>query len=361
MSPVARRRSVSPAEPSIVEKGARAMNSKSVSNRRGKIIHAARVASICAIGMAGDSVSAQSPLPAGRKTLIPWVEINVPLRPLKEVHPELGTDRPPMQVREYALEGLRAWSKVTDVAIITTAPGQAPHLYPWLMQNRPPGMRIIGGLKTYTLPGTRAGDDRAYDFADPDGWKEIAAESREIVRATGVNIVLLENETALNAFHTCAAEIDFDRLARSLAALRETGIEFWWYFPTILLNSEACPNREERTEKFVRSVAAAMPDARFLPGFTCWKGWESTREAELRRKMIEITGLDRFREHFLVRTEGFIAYGPKKKPCYTARETLEQVRKLPGDQFILYPGALQWVTMAREFAMLSPTPQPSSP
>jgi hypothetical protein len=77
--------------------------------------------------------------------------------------------------------------------------------------------------------------------------------------------------------------------------------------------------------------------------------------------MLEITGLDRFREHFLVRTEGYIAYGPKKKPCYTAREALEQAQKLPGDQFILYPGALQWVTMAREFAELVPLTGPSNP
>jgi hypothetical protein len=220
---------------------------KPVSNRRRNLNTAAWLSPICAVWIVGHPAPAQSPSPAGRKTLIPWVEINVPLRPLKDVHPELAADRPPMQVRDYALEGLRAWSKVTDVAIITTAPGQAPNLYPWLMQNRPSGMRIIGGLKTYRLPGTRPGDDRPYDFADLDGWKEIAAESREIVRATGVNIVLLENETALNAFHTCAAEIDFDRLASSLAALRETGIEFWWYFPTI------------------------------LPSFICWKGWESTR------------------------------------------------------------------------------------
>jgi len=275
------------------------------------------------------------------------------LRKLSEVHPEIAAGRQEMALREYALEGLQVWGRVTNTAILTTMPGQSKHLYPWLMERKPKDMHLIGGLKTYILPGARENDSRPYDFADRSGWKEIADEAKEIVKATGVNIVLLENETALERFHTGNSTIDFERLRTSLGVLKETGIQFWWYFPTILSNSERVADREVRTEKFVRVVAEAMPGACFLPGFTSWKNWEKdAAEVARRERMIAIVGMNRFREQLLVRTEGFIAYGTKKKPVYTPREALDVVSKLTGEQFIVYPGARQWVSLGEEFVKL---------
>jgi hypothetical protein len=250
-------------------------------------------------------------------------------------------------VLDYCLDGLVIWADVTDQAIVSTKPGKVLSVYPQLMARKPPNLSIIGGLKTYILQGAAPGDARPYDFADPDGWRRIAREARQIVEITGVNIVVLESETAWQPFQQGKAAIDFEKLRKSLAPLRETGIQFWWNPIRIKPNTPEFPDRQEQTTQLVRAIADALPNCVFLTSYTAWRDWKSDRrsEATLRRKMRDLLGQSRMQERLLVTVDGRVG----KKRAYTPKEALNMIAELPGEIINVYPTGSNWVDVARKF------------
>ncbi|MFQ5413728.1 MAG: hypothetical protein ACE5E6_04635 [Phycisphaerae bacterium] len=294
--------------------------------------------------------------PEGRlPKLVPWVEVNLPRSPVARWFPEAGRTRPGATLLDFCVEALPHWAKVTDVVIVSTKPGQVRALYPELMRRKPDRLFIIGGLKTYTLPGTTSHDDTPYDFADARGWRRIADEARAIVRITGTNVVVLENETTLTPFHKGDATIDYDKLTRALGALRETGIVFWWNLPTILENSRAFPNRQAETTRLLKVIADALPDSAFMAGFTMWRDWRRNAHGEVdrRREALAILGPKRMLERLIVTPDGYWHYsGGRKKRGFTATEALAARAGIVGDTVNIYPGAAHWVDVAKQFEAL---------
>jgi len=311
------------------------------------------IMSLAAFASPGEGTAPDS-TPAGPKPrVIPWLEVNVPQTALKRWYPESARTRPSARLIDYCLEGLEHWAKVTDTVVVTTKPGKVAALYPELMRRKPPNLSIIGGLKTYILAGTAPEDKRPYNFTDPDGWRLIAEDSKKIVEITGSNVVVLENETSLGSYHNGRATIDCDKLAESLKVLRETGIEFWWNLPRILENTPQFPNRKHETARLVRTIAEALPNCVFLTGFTAWHGWERNRNGEVdrRKMMIELVGLDRMQERFLVTHDGYWhkPEGKKTRRCFTPQEAYGQMKELPGTVFNIYPGGSSWVPTSKVY------------
>lgn len=301
------------------------------------------------------------PRPTVNQKILPWIEVNAPEMPLKEAYPFLGdeTRRYPL-VQDYAVAALRAWSTVTDTFAVSSRIESVDATYRHLMRHKPSDMRIIGGLKTFNLPGCTPGDRRPYDFADPQGWSQIAAASRKIVQITGVPTIILENETTLIPFHEGKATIDLAKLKESLAVLRNSDIEFWWNLPIILHAAPGFPDREQRTTELIAAIAEAMPNAVFLTQFTMWREWETIPpgEPERRKRMRELVGPERFMERLLVTTDGYWnnpnARGWHPRRTYKPAEALDEMRKLYGDIICMYPDSKSWILVGEELGRLRP-------
>ena len=289
----------------------------------------------------------QTAKPQG-KLIIPWLEVNVPLTPV--------ATRPNVLRRDHCIEGLEHWAKITDIAIVSTRSGRIDAVYRDIMRRKPANLHIIGGIKTYSLPGATGNDPRLYDFASPDGWKVIAAQARRIVAHTGNNVVLLENETALMPYHLGRESIDHAKLAKSLGALRDTGIEFWWNLPYVLPDSPKFPNRRKETARLVKTIADALPRSVLLIGYTGRPGWKERTDdrPRLRRMMFEIVGESRLHERVFCTATGR-AIGDKR-PVYTPAQAIDHAANLPGRLLIIYPGEAAWVSAGQGFADLAAKP-----
>lgn len=283
--------------------------------------------------------------------IIPWIEINDPAMPMSQVDRNVPKERAALSLLEHGLEGLAFWAQLTDTVIVTTRPGQVEKLYPALMDRKPPNLRIIGGIKTFLLPGCTPGDKQPYDFANAPGWKAQADEVRAIMRLTGSREVLLENESSLTPFHTGKGDISLEKLRQSLIPIRETGAQVWTWTPFFMGTHADMRRRPEATEALVQSFAEAIPDIVFLAPYAGWYDWRSDNaESSRRRRMIEAVRDSRFRDLLYVTVDGFVHFSPqKKKRCYTVSEAMLEVSRL-GRETVIYPGAGQWVAVAREYA-----------
>jgi len=258
---------------------------------------------------------------------------------------------------EHCIEGLPHWAKVTDTVIVLTKPAKINTLYPKLMQRKPAGLHIVGGLKTFILKD---------DYANPDGWRKIAAYAQQVVQITGSNVVVLGSETSLTPFHKGKTTIDYDKLRESLAPLRETGIQFWWHPVRILANSSAFPDREKETTRLVQTIIEVLPDSVFLTAYTSWHGSERNLRGEmtLRKKMIDLVGPDHIHDRIFATPDGYWHYARgTKKRCSTSAEAATQLATPNGGIIVdIYPGALSWVRIAKEFAQLmQPSPAAVKP
>ena len=218
------------------------------------------------------------------------------------------------------------------------------------MQQKPAHIQIIGGLKTYILPGASPSDKRRYDFSDIIGWKRIAEEAKRIVKITGTNIVLLENETALKPFHSGKSKINFDQLSRALEPLKNSGIQYWWWWPAVLIRSSDFPDREKQTARLTQIIADAVPNSVFIGAYHAWHGWQHDRNNVSRRQtMLDIVGPDRLHEILYVQPDGFVhSSNFKKKQCYQAEEVQPFLKLHPKQTYILYPGVGNWVVIAEK-------------
>jgi hypothetical protein len=299
------------------------------------------------------------PAAPSTKQIIPWIEINLPDKLLADVYPSLVGDRPPIRMKDYAIEVMTVWAESADTMVVSTRPGKVDALYPFLMAHKPHDLRLIGGLKTYLFPGVTPDDKRPYDFTEREGWRRIAEESRRIAELTGVSIVVLENETALKPYHERGAKIDYAKLIQSLEPLRETGIQFWWNLPRILEDSGHFPDAREQTTRFVQAIITALPDSVFLGGYTAWADWRTHRSDEVgrRKQMLDLVGPQRMQERLFVTQDGRWHVSPtetKRRPCYLPAEAVKAMEEIPSEVFNLYPDADSMLSVACEFARLRP-------
>ncbi len=294
----------------------------------------------------------------GGRTVAIWVEVNSPQSPLAKVFPVPARTRPDMRVRDYCLEALGLWSQVQiiDTVIISTRPGNVEVLYPFLMERAPDRLRIIGGLKTYILPGATPKDRRPYDYADPAGWQRLTEEAMKIVQFTGERAVLLESETALTPFHSGEAVIAYDRLRDSLRPLHDTGITALWWYPAVLASVPKAPRRQFQTTRLVQTVAHAVPRSVFIVAYGNRHDWRLTAdEPERRKQMTGLVGPRHLWDILYVTMDGYVHYGKtKRKRCYTPAEALNEITSRPGNDFVLYPCAPEWVQIGKALLGLMP-------
>lgn len=285
------------------------------------------------------------------KLLVPWMEVNSPDSSAESLYTTEQGARPGMTRLDFCLEGLELWAQVTDTVIITTRPGQIENLYPELMQRKPSTVRIIGGIKTYSLPGAQPDDDRPYDFADADGWQFIVDEVVQIAEITGVDIVVLENETALSPFVHGEESIDLARLAESLVPLVEADVQTWWWLPWIMPNDPVdFRDRQVVSTALVATCAETVPTSTFLTEYASYYDWRSFSGVVGRRQaMFDLVGGDRAQEGLFVTPDGSLEVDGQSRRVYTTEEALHEVLALPGNVVRLYPGASRWILVGREF------------
>ncbi len=290
------------------------------------------------------------------KLLIPWMEVNSPRSEASLLFTAEQGAEPGMTRLDYCLAGLDSWSKVTDTVIITTQPSQIEHLYPELMRRKPPHVRVIGGIKTASLLGIAAGDTPSDYFASSDAWRSIALSVQEVARLTGVNTVVLENETALGPWVHGEASIDLHTLEASLAPLADTNTLTWWWLPWVMSNNaEEFPDRQAQSIEFVSTVERAVPRGTFLAEYAAWYGWRSWNGVIQRRSiMAELVGDARLQDGLFVTPNGYVQLPDGPKRAYTSIEALNEIPTLPGNMVRIYPGGANWVLVADEFAQHLP-------
>jgi hypothetical protein len=288
-----------------------------------------------------------------RSLVIPWMEVNYPTSDAARLFgPESGA-QPGMSSLDYCLAGLESWASVTDTVIITTAPNAIDALYPPLMARKPPHLNIIGGIKTYTLPGAWLEDTRPYDFADAEEWRRITERLERISEWTGNNIVVLENETTLQPFNRGEKSIDIARLYHALKPLNDSGLVTWSWVPWILLDNPAFPSREMETTRLVATMAGALPRNKFMVDFDSWyesQDWDRVG----REKMNRLVRPERVQDGFFVTPSGWMAPSGIPKRCFNPAEAIARIETVRKDLIRVYPGGVYWLSVAREFARLSP-------
>lgn len=175
-------------------------------------------------------------------TVIPWVELNYPHRRHDPLLRETDLDR--------AIVGLRAWSRVTDTAVVSTLPGKS-----WLyltLRERVPNMTIIPGIKTAPL---------LPQFDNLAGWAAIAEEVENVRRTSGQNTVLLEHETALRPIVLGEYAPDVDTLRMGLALL-PSRVEYVWR-PSLFWFISGDGGRD-RLADVCRIAEEVLPDVIFV-------------------------------------------------------------------------------------------------
>lgn len=283
------------------------------------------------------------------KLLIPWLEMPLPLDDALNYFPPERGAKPGMTVLEFQMKGIKDYAKVTNTILITTGGSQLPNLFNNLNPVKPKGLRVVGGIKTANILGYD-------DFASEEGWRAIRDRALLCEQLSDVKAFGLENETALERFHKGEVRIDFDRLSRSLAPLAETDIEFWWWFPLILSDTDNFPNRHDESVTLLRTVLEAVPKSRFITGYTGTYDWEKNAYGEVTRRnefLAEIGQGGLWDRHLTSRT-GYMDLGGSPRRVYTAQESVDSMRKLGGSQFSLYSGSTYWNWLAEDYAQVLP-------
>lgn len=286
--------------------------------------------------------------PAGGPRILPWLEVNDGRMIVEDALGPVAGSEGRITMREYCVRGLTHWSKVTDTAIVSTSPSGMIGLYEYLRAYRPFGMRIIGGIKTYSLPGCVPADQRKWNFADLAGWQAIGQQAQHVAAATGSNVCLLDNETSLAPFYRDGRSIDLDRLERSLLALRATGIEFWWYLPSIHAA------KVQDSLELIHAIDEALPNSRFVVDFVAYWDWRAnTRtEATRRQQMIHLVGAGRVIDYLFVTADGYLRFEDgSRRYAHAPADARLAIASLSGVGTVgVYPGGANWVAVARAFA-----------
>lgn len=252
--------------------------------------------------------------PKPRPQIVPWLELN---------------ENRAASARE-AVDGLREWSKITNTATITTVPGLAL-LYD-LLREEVPGMRIIPGLKT---------NDALTNFDTVAGWERIAAELRDMAERTGSKVVVLENESAVEAYRLGQEDVRSDHFRLGLQQL-PANLTIWWY-PAM---TGATVGEQERMEWICRLLASVSPNVIFLDHQSCGgpRGLTYSWSIKGREKLDDIVRA--------VPGTSIIPmlyfYGPGSR-YWQDDQVEEALVAAASDRVIIYPGAVRFKKVAEEF------------
>jgi len=291
------------------------------------------------------------------RRIIPWVEINAPTGLADEYHPGARGSEPDQTLREFCVEGLRHWAKVTDTVIVTTQAYNVQHLYPYLKDNAPENLRIIGGFKPGgLLPGCTKTGTEPYDYTylgsieEGMGWAYLVDRAGYVASSTGNDIVMLENEGALWRYHFSerGVDIDLEQLSARLGLFDQANIRVWTYLPTIL--DEPGSELRAKTTTLVSTWVDSLHEPIVVGYDRGWIDWrESPRKLANRNAMIALVGAESLYDDLLVTSDGYVHYPDYQKRCYTPEEAIEEITTLPGVNFIVYPGGNNWISVAEEF------------
>ncbi|MCL2330573.1 MAG: thrombospondin type 3 repeat-containing protein, partial [Phycisphaerae bacterium] len=275
--------------------------------------------------------------------VVPYVVISSPNTPVNKLLPPVdnvpvdGTEGGVSEI-EFCRRGLKQWGRVTRTAIVVVAPsGLASDPYGYLMAQKPPGLRIIGGINTGNiLRGCDPYSASIWNFSDPAGWQNIALMARGITQKTGNNIVVLDNTSALLHWYTDNNNLTINAgvLKSALAPLNDTGFEFWWNCPQVMANVAGIPQRQQRTVELIRTIRAAVPKSRFITTYMSPLSGPTTTDILLRNIMIqEVGGLENLFD--------------SRGASYTSPPLPEFV---PRRNMVCYmPGEAKWVSSGRKF------------
>ncbi len=291
-----------------------------------------------------DSQEATCTITVNRR-FIPWVEINAPTAEILELVPEVIGAKPGQTSREYCVAALHRYAKMTDTVIVTGQAYNVHTLYPYLMENAPEGLRIIGGIKPGgRLPGCTKAGTEPYDYTylgsveEHMGWAYLVDRAQYIASVTGNDIVVLENEGALWRFHVSeeGVDIDLEELSARLELFDQAGIQVWAYLPT-MLGSPDTPRRE-RTTALVETYLDALHEPII---FGCDRGrdWRTTYHLARREAMLALAGS--LYDMIYVRSDG--------DRYYTPEGAIEEMNTPPNSNFIVYPGIINWMSVAEDF------------
>ena len=280
-------------------------------------------------------------LPPTVRGFVPWMEMNngdARMEKLFDLLPH-GAERG-MLFKEFCRRGLVSWTPTTGYVLITTRCQQVPVLYDWLMEHKPAGMTIVGGLKTSSvLPSD--------DFCSESDWNAIAEAAKEIVERTGVNECTLNNEGSLQRFHNGEENIDPNRLRRAMAPLRESGIPFIFYFPRPFDNKPSAPNRHNATRDLMFQIAELVPLAEFMCNGEATPDYvHSPRARNAQTIMTATLGPERLVYRFLVAP---VAQSVDKG-WYSPAKVLPAMEAVQYSERSLWTGARDWVKVAEEIA-----------
>jgi len=153
-----------------------------------------------------------------------------------------------------AVDGLTAWSKLTDTMIVSVDAGRVGFYKS--LKERLPDLTIIPGIKTSPVLGHRG-------FDSVEKWKVLADDVSDACKMTGSEFFVFENEKALEAYYKGKCALDFEKLAEALGQLPRH-VKYLWY-PSAAGAGETL----ERYIKLDRVVEKAL-DVRFLDHATLY-------------------------------------------------------------------------------------------
>lgn len=279
--------------------------------------------------------------------IIPWLEVNTPDLSAAIV-PGIRDALPHENLLDYAMRGLRRFveSGVTK-AIISTRDGEAARrVYP-VLHDAFPDVQIIGGLKTFSLPGGYAGDSRPYEWTSVDGWLQLCRAARIVHFHTKSDDVVFDSETSLAPFHEGRASVKPDK-ARSLAVLPAGGVRPWFWYPEILPPAWRFMTRPSATRALVKAIAESVPGAKFIVDYHGY-GPDRLRDrkwGDLRRRMVEASGGNLIDICYVTRN-GHWADAEEDRPTWTV-DTLRTHAGSFAPEVIVYPGG-DWIAVAEQW------------
>lgn len=279
--------------------------------------------------------------------IIPWLEVNTPDLSVTLVS-GIRDWLPHENLLDYAMRGLRRFVEAgVERAIISVRDAEAARrVYP-VLHDAFPDVQIIGGLKTFSLPGGHPGDSRPYEWTSIDGWLHLVRQARSVHLYTKSMDVVFDSETSLAPFHEGRAVVDPAK-ARALSVLSAGGVRPWFWYPEILPPAWRFMTRPSATRALVKAIAESVPGARFIVDYHGY-GPDRLRDrkwGDLRRRMVEATGGNLIDICYVTRS-GHWADAEEDRPTWTV-DTLRSHAGSFAPEVIVYPGG-DWIAVAEQW------------
>lgn len=241
----------------------------------------------------------------GPAIMIPWLEVN------RDTPSEI----------DNCVQGLRIWQLVTQRAVVSTAPG-GHTIYPKL-RAAVPGVSIIPGMKTYA----RLRDGK---FDDAAAWALVAQDMQAVAAAAKSKRVLLEHESALKGYWNSTYTLDVGKLTTALAQMGD--LEVIWY-PGLVGESEKVQAISAAICRAADGSGAQIVDHYAASPQALTYGWSKLAKERLNEIVTQLTMP--------------LAYvgkqGARMYWRYTDAQKLATMFADGHDEWLIYPGARQWV------------------